>query len=73
MVLRKIGDNWALVSKKNPDKVLKWFGQYKPSKEQVLKEERRIQFFKRRNIIVKAHPRRGVRGKVKKHPRKRSR
>lgn len=37
---------WALVSRKNPEKVLKWFGPKKPSKEEVLKEERRVQFFK---------------------------
>jgi len=37
---------WALVSKSNPKKVLKWFGARKPSKERVLKEERRIQYFK---------------------------
>jgi hypothetical protein len=36
---------WALVSKKG-DRVLKWFGPKKPSKEQVAKEERRVQYFK---------------------------
>ena len=36
---------WALVSRKN-DRVLKWFGLEKPSKEQVAKEERRVQYFK---------------------------
>lgn len=39
---------WALVSKKDRSKVLKWFGPEKPSKERVLKEERRVQFFKRK-------------------------
>jgi len=37
---------WALVSRKNPDKVLKWFGVGKPTEEEVKKEERRVQFFK---------------------------
>lgn len=42
---------WALVSKK-PDartrkrRVLKWFGTQKPTKEQIAKEEKRIQYFK---------------------------
>lgn len=37
---------WALVSKSDPSKVLKWFGTAKPSDEAVQKEEARIQFFK---------------------------
>lgn len=37
---------WALVSRSNPKKILKWFGPRKPSKEAVLKEERRVQYFK---------------------------
>jgi hypothetical protein len=37
---------WALVSKSDPSKVLKWFGTAKPSDEAVQKEERRIQHFK---------------------------
>ena len=36
---------WALVSKSN-GRVLKWFGGKKPSSENVLKEERRVQWFK---------------------------
>jgi transcription termination factor NusB len=36
---------WALVSRKDR-KVLKWFGEKKPSDERVQKEEKRIQFFK---------------------------
>ena len=36
---------WALVSKKNPKKILKWFGSKKPTEKQVLKEERRIHSF----------------------------
>jgi uncharacterized OB-fold protein len=37
---------WALVSKKDPSKVLKWFGVTRPSKETVDKEEKRVQYFK---------------------------
>jgi len=37
---------WALVSKSNPKKILKWFGPEKPSKKQIAKEERRIHAFK---------------------------
>ena len=36
---------WALVSKSNPKKILKWFGPDKPSKKEVAKEERRIHAF----------------------------
>ena len=39
---------WALVSKKG-GKVLKWFGEQKPSEERVKKEEQRIQYFKHKN------------------------
>ena len=38
-------DEWALVSRKKPDKVLKWFGEEKPSKEAVEKEDKRVQYF----------------------------
>jgi len=37
---------WALVSKSDNSKVLKWFGTEKPSDEAVEKEERRVQYFK---------------------------
>lgn len=37
---------WALVSKKDPSKILKWFGLKKPSEDEVLKQEKRIQYFK---------------------------
>jgi hypothetical protein len=37
---------WALVSKSKPSKVLVWFGTRKPSKQRVNKEEKRVQFFK---------------------------
>ena len=36
---------WALVSKKKPKKILKWFGPDKPSKKQIAKEEARIHAF----------------------------
>lgn len=36
---------WALMDSKG-QKVLKWFGEKKPSDERVKKEERRIQYFK---------------------------
>lgn len=36
---------WALMDSKG-ERVLKWFGTRKPSDEAVLKEERRIQYFK---------------------------
>jgi hypothetical protein len=45
-MLKKIGGRWALVSKSDPDKVLKWFGSSKPSEEEVSKEERRVNYFK---------------------------
>jgi hypothetical protein len=37
---------WALVSRKDSSKVLKWFGKKKPSEEAVAKEEKRVQYFK---------------------------
>lgn len=37
---------WALVSKKDPSKILKWFGSTKPTEEEVQKQEKRIQYFK---------------------------
>jgi len=43
---RKDRMEWALVSKSNPKKILKWFGPEKPSKKEVAKEERRIHAFK---------------------------
>ncbi len=36
---------WALVSKSNPKKILRWFGPQKPSHERIVKEERRIHSF----------------------------
>jgi hypothetical protein len=42
---------WALVSRSDPKKVLRWFGPRKPSREQVLSEERRVQWFKHKGSI----------------------
>lgn len=36
---------WALVSRRNPKKILRWFGIQKPSKKMLAKEERRIHSF----------------------------
>lgn len=44
--LVKRDGKWALVSKSDPSKVLKWFGTEKPSNESLAKEERRVEFFK---------------------------
>ena len=48
-----------MVSKTNNAKVLKWFGPRKPTDEQVLHEERRVQYFKNK-VYVKAHYRKNV-------------
>lgn len=52
-MLRKVGGEWKLMSKSNPDKVLKNFGKKKPSQEAVNKEERRVQFFKHGGALSK--------------------
>lgn len=44
--LVKRDGKWALVSKSDSSKVLKWFTAIKPSDEAVLHEERRVQYFK---------------------------
>lgn len=36
---------WALVSKSNPKKILRWFGTQKPSHKRIVQEERRIHSF----------------------------
>ena len=51
ILIQKINKNtgnkeYALVSKNDRSKVLRWFGIKKPSEERVLKEEKRIQYFK---------------------------
>jgi len=45
------GKHYALMSKSNPHKVLKHFGKMKPNKTKVLKEERRINYFKHRGSM----------------------
>lgn len=40
------GNHYALVSRKNPKKVLKHFGKKKPSQSEINKEERRVNYFK---------------------------
>lgn len=42
---KKDRKEWGLFSKKNPKKVLRWFGPKKPSKKQVAKEEARVHAF----------------------------
>lgn len=37
---------WCLVSRKNPSKVLEWYGTKKPSEERVRETERRVQYYK---------------------------
>lgn len=37
---------WALVSRKDPKKILKWFGPEKPSEDEVQKEEKRVNYWK---------------------------
>lgn len=68
---------WVLVSKKNPNKVLKIFGVRKPSYKEVLKEERRVQYFKFGGkpgiAYVKGYHKRSKKGKrhgVRKHIRR---
>ena len=51
VLIQKHNDNtgqteWALVSKKDHDKVLEWYGAKKPSDETVGKTEQRVQYFK---------------------------
>jgi len=47
--LTQVNGKWALVSKKDPSKVLQYYkGDGKPSDEWVAKVERRIQYFKYR-------------------------
>ena len=36
---------WALMSKKSPRRVLRWFGPNKPTKKEIAKEEARIHYF----------------------------
>ena len=46
-VLKQVDGKWALVSKKDPKKVLQYYkGDGKPSREWVDSVERRVQYFK---------------------------
>ena len=48
-MLKMVDGKWALVSKKDPSKVLQYYkGEGKPSDEWVSGVERRVQFFKHR-------------------------
>jgi len=60
VLLKKLNKNtgnkeWALVSKKDPSKILKWFGSEKPSEDEVIAQEKRIQYFKsiKSNVLKK--------------------
>jgi hypothetical protein len=51
MLRRKINpksgkEEYCLVSRKDPSKILKWFGKARPSDDAIAKEERRVEFFK---------------------------
>lgn len=43
---------WALVSREDHAKILKWFGKTKPSDEEIKKQERRVQFFKHQKAAL---------------------
>lgn len=79
MVLKKVYRKknqrweWALVSISKPAKVLYYFGTKKPSHEKFLKQERRVQYWKRfgsspKTVIIRAHQRKGTKG-VRRHNR----
>lgn len=67
---------YVLLSRTEPKKVLKIFGEYKPTQEEVQAEEARIQMFKHMSnpgyTTVKSHNRRTkhTTAKVRKHPRR---
>ena len=50
-MLKKSGDEYKLVSKKDPSKTLKKFGKKKPSKKEVAKEEARVNYFKHKGVL----------------------
>jgi len=37
---------WCLVSRKDPSKILEWYGKDKPSEERVTESEKRIEYYK---------------------------
>lgn len=80
MVLKKIYRKknkrfeWVLVSISKPRRILYYFGTKKPTHEQLMKQERRVQYFKRfgsspKVIRVRAHKRKRTHG-VRQHTRK---
>jgi hypothetical protein len=54
-MLKKIGKRWALVSMKDPAKILQWYGSKKPSKSAKSKSEKRVQYFKNKTQYKKDH------------------
>ena len=54
-MLKKKGNRWALVSIKNPNKILRWFGTTNPSAAATGKEEKRVQYFKNLAKYKKDH------------------
>jgi hypothetical protein len=49
-VLKQVDGKWALVSKKDPKKILQYYkGDGKPSQGWVDSVERRVQYFKRKD------------------------
>ena len=54
-MLKKIGKRWALVSVKDPNKVLQWYGAKKPSAATKGKTEKRVQYFKNLAKYKKDH------------------
>ena len=54
-MLKKIGKRWALVSEKDNNKVLKYFGKKKPSHSTKDKQEKRVPYFKNRAKYKKDH------------------
>ena len=61
VLVQKVNKNtgkkeWALVSKKDHDKVLEWYGAEHPSKERVEKTEKRVQWYKHKSAQTGIEP-----------------
>ena len=54
-MLKNIGKRWALVSVKDPSKILQWYGSKKPAQSTKSKSEKRVQYFKNRSQYKKDH------------------
>lgn len=54
-MLKKKGTRWALVSEKDPSKVLQWYGTKKPSTATKGRSEKRVQYFKNLTKYKKDH------------------